>query len=103
MSYKVVVLKANGDVEKYPFESGASVSDIKNLLKSDNIETARGRDYRLTEMFEFDMYYDVNAKTNGKPVNSMATYCFNEYLSSVEPRKLFKQEIHGDVAFERKT
>ena len=42
MSYKVVVLKANGDVEKYPFESGASVSDIKNLLKSDNIETARG-------------------------------------------------------------
>ena len=102
MSYKVIVWKANGDVEKHPFESGASISNILNLLKVDELKVSKARDNRLTDVFEFDIYYDENAKLKGKPLNSKATYCVNEYVNTFKISKVSKETIHGDVAFEVK-
>ena len=102
MSYKVIVWKANGDVEKHPFESGASISQILNLLKADELAISRARDNRLTDVFEFNIYYDKTAKIKGQPLNHKATYCINEYSSSIKQSKVSKETIHGDIAFEVK-
>tara|TARA_B100000073_G_scaffold146282_1_gene120388 strand:+ start:309 stop:629 length:321 start_codon:yes stop_codon:yes gene_type:complete len=102
MSYKVIVWKANGDIERHPFESGASISQILNILKADELAVGRARDNRLTDVFEFNIYYDKTAKMKGQPLNHKATYCVNEYTNSIKHSKVSKDVIHGDVAFEIK-
>lgn len=102
MSYKVIVWKANGDIEKHPFESGASISQILTLLKADELAVGKARDNRLTDVFEFDIYYDKTAKIKGQPLNHKATYCVNEYINSIKHSKISKETIHGDIAFEVK-
>ena len=102
MSYKVIVWKANGDIEKHPFESGASISQILTLLKADELAVGKARDNRLTDVFEFDIYYDKTAKIKGQPLNHKATYCVNEYLNKTNQIKIGRKEIYGDIAFEVK-
>ena len=83
-------------------ESGASVSQMLNILKADELAVGRARDNRLTDVFEFNIYYDKTAKMKGQPLNHKATYCVNEYTNSIKHSKVSKDVIHGDVAFEIK-
>ena len=49
MSYKVIVWKANGEVNKYPFESGATIQQILSILNSKELAIIGAVDNRLTD------------------------------------------------------
>ena len=102
MSYKVIVWKANGEVEKHPFESGATIQQILAILGSKELAIVGAVDNRLTESFQFDIYFDRSAKVRGEPLNQTATYCVNEYLNKTSHIKIGRKEIYGDIAFEVK-
>jgi len=102
MSYKVIVWKANGEVEKHPFESGATIQQILGILGSKELAIIGAVDNRLTESFEFDIYFDRSAKVRGEPLNHKATYCVNEFINRTSQNKLGRKEIYGDIAFEVK-